>query len=107
MINQLDWLYFTELVQYNRIMLCHKLLSTGAAPYTMKLVTDAMMNQRPRYPTRVIELKIAWQPKFERKGKQSCIYNAVKLYNQTKVMGKMIEHDKFKDTIKDTIKKWR
>ena len=107
MAADLDWLYFDEMVKFNRVMLCHKLLSTGAAPYTMMLVVEAMMNRKPQYNTRVVELRIAWNPRLERKGRASCIYKAVQLYNQTKVMGKLIDASEFRDTVKDIIKKWR
>ena len=107
MQEKLQWLSFKETVEYNQIVMLNKLMSTAASPYTFMLIQKAMMANQNPYPRRVTELRIAWQPRLTRKGMMSFIYKSVKLYNQSKLMGKMIENDTFKDEVKAIIKSWR
>ena len=85
----------------------NRILDTSAAPYTTMLNAQGMKNQHGFHNTRVRELKIAWKPRLVRKGEVSFIYSSVNLYNQTKIMGKMVEKDKIKDEFKTIIKSWR
>ena len=107
MQEKLQWLSFKETIEYNQIVMLNKLMSTAASPYTFMLIQKAMMANQNPYPRRVTELRIAWQPRLIRKGMMSFIYKSVKLYNQSKLMGKMIENDAFKDEVKAIIKSWR
>ena len=75
---------------------------------TLHLHVDTEGNDAKNvYQTRLRELRIAWTPRLARRGMMSFIYNAVKLYNYMKVMGKMIAKDDFKNEIKQIIMSWR
>ena len=107
MMNRLKWLSYHETVMYNKLVMINRILDTSAAPYTTMLNAQGMKNQHGFHNTRVRELKIAWKPRLVRKGEVSFIYSSVNLYNQTKIMGKMVEKDKIKDEFKTIIKSWR
>ena len=48
------------------------------------------------------ELKIAWRPKMSRRDQKSFMYTAVKMYNQTKIMGKIVI-----DFFEEKLRAWR
>ena len=98
---------FAETVMYNKIMMLNRIISTAASPYTTMLIQQGMNANQVVYNTRVRELKIAWRPKLVRKGQQSFLFTAISLYNQTKIMGKMISKEDFKGEIKQIVKSWR
>ena len=105
LLERMKWLRFTELVQHTRIMLLHKILATSAAPYCSMLTAAATM--QTRYAVRETELKIAWRSKLARKGDKSFIQAAVKLYNQSKLMGKIMTMKRISKFIKSVILSWR
>ena len=47
-------------------MLLHRIIANAAAPFCMKLITDA--SYQTRYPVRERELRIAWRLKYVRRG---------------------------------------
>ena len=89
MLNDLNWMKFEIMVAYNKIMLMHRILSSSAAPYCMMLMQKAM--HQTRYLMRERELCIAWRSKQARKGFSSFLVTAVSLYNQVKLMGKVMK----------------
>ena len=108
MLRELKWLKLVETIEYNKIMLLNKIISTQAAPYCMKLVKEGMMTHQTKYAVREVELRIAWHPKYSRTGSTSFIYTAVKLYNQVKLMGtKNKKLESLKKHVKSKIVSWR
>ena len=104
MIKELNWMKFTDMVDHAKVMLLHKILVTSAAPYCKMLVENA--SNRTRYATREVELKIAWRPKLARKGCKSFLVTSVKLYNQVKLIGKMMKHSAISKYTKATLLAW-
>ena len=107
MLDDLKWLKLVEVIQYNKIMLLNKIISTQAAPYCMKLVEVGMKTRQNQYATRERELRIAWFPKHVRKGCSSYLYTATKLYNQVKLLGKIMNKKALMKHVKSTIVSWR
>ena len=107
MLDELKWMKLEEMIKYNKIVLLNKIISTEASPYCMKLIFEGMKSYKHGYAIRERDLRIAWCPKSVRKGCNSFLFTATKLYNQVKIMGKCIKDTKLKAYIKDTIKTWR
>ena len=105
MIRDLNWLKFELNVAYNKVMLLNRILTHAASPYCMQLVTAA--SRQTRYLVRERDLRIAWRPKFERKGGNSFIVTAVRLYNQVKILGKVMKPASMSKFVKEKIKSWK
>ena len=70
----------------------------------VKLSLDSISKEKDqiRCYVRERELKIAWRPKMSRRGQKSFMYTAVKMYNQTKIMGKIVI-----DFFEEKLRAWR
>ena len=86
-------------------MLLHRIIANAAAPFCMKLITEA--SYQTRYPVRERELRIAWRLKYVRRGQTSFIATGVTLYNQTKILGKVMKLSALSKFVKQTLKSWR
>ena len=105
MLKDLDWMKFELMVAHSKVMLLHRIVSFAAAPFCMSLVTAA--SQQTRYAVRERELRIAWRPKLARRGYNSFLVTAVRLYNQTKILGKIMKTTSLSKFVKSQIKQWR
>ena len=105
MIAELNWMKFELHVAYNRIMLLNRIVTTASAPFIMMLVTNA--RHQTRYSVRERELRIAWKPRLARRGQRSFIANAVLLYNQVKLLGKVMTSKMLKGYVKTELKTWK
>ena len=105
LLNMMDWMKFSEVVQLTKILLLSRIVKNSSAPYCVKLIKDAYTQSR--YMVRDVELKIAWSPNLARRGCKSFLYTAVKLYNQVKIIGKKLSDDALSKFVKSTIKSWR
>ena len=105
LLNMMDWMKFSEVVQLIKILLLSRIIKTSSAPYCNKLINDAYTQSR--YMVRDVELKIAWSPKLSRRGCRSFLYTAVKLYNHVKIVGKKLSDNALSKFVKSTIKSWR
>ena len=104
LLSKMKWMKFAEVVQWSKIMLLHRVITTSSAPYCKQLLD---VSHQSRYAMRDIELKIAWRPRLTRRGFKSFIYSAVKLYNQVKLIGKKMTTATISKFVKLTIKSWR
>ena len=107
MLRELKWQKMVEMIQYNKIMLLKRILSTQASPYCMMMLKEGMMTHQTKYAVREVELRIAWCPKYTRTGSTSFIFTAVKLYNQVKIMGTKLKFESLRKHIKNKILSWR
>ena len=109
MLDDLKWLKFEEMVKYTKIMIMSKLTFNNSAPFCKMLVVRGMSQRQDHYNVRQRELRIAWRPRTSRRGQQSFLVSALKLYNDSKVAGKGIEtdKDKMKEAVKSAIISWR
>ena len=109
MLDDLKWLKFEEMVKYTKIMIISKLTFNNSAPFCKMLVVRGMSQRQDHYNVRQRELRIAWRPRTSRRGQQSFLVSALKLYNDSKVAGKGIEtdKDKMKEAVKSAIISWR
>ena len=105
LLNQMKWMRFSEMVQWTRTMMLWRIVMTSSAPYCKLLMREALT--QTRYVTREVELKIAWRPRLARKGEKSFMFNSVKLFNQMKLVGKVMKITAVSKYVKAMIKSWR
>ena len=107
MLRQLRWLKLAEIAQMSKILLLNKIIVTQAAPYCFALVKVGMETHQTKYSVRERELRIAWKPRLVKKGCSSFLFTATRLYNQVKLMGKVLTTGETKSFIKKQIVDWR
>ena len=105
LLTKMKWLKFQEMVDLSKMQMIHKIASTSAAPFCSMLINDA--RHQTRYAVRGMELKIAWRPRMSRRGLKSFMYTAVRLYNQSKIIGKTVKESKVNDYFKQRLLAWR
>ena len=105
MMRELDWLKFQLMVAYEKIMLLNRIVANSAAPFCMMLVSEAP--HQTRYAVRERELRIAWRPRLARRGHSSFLMTSVTLYNQVKLIGKIMKPKTMSKFVKNQLKTWR
>ena len=105
MIADLNWMKFELMVAYDKIMLLNRIIASASAPYTMMILMAA--RHQTRYAVRERELRIAWRPKLSRRGGKSFIVTSVKLYNQIKLLGKVMTKKAMSKFVKLELKNWK
>ena len=105
MLTSLRWLKFELVVAYGKVMLLHRILSTSSAPFIMMLVASARYQMR--YTVRERDLRIAWNPRMARKGCKSFLATAVSLYNNLKILGKVMTMKAVSKYVKSELKTWK
>ena len=107
MLQELKWLMFPEIINYNKIVLMDKIISSSVSPYCLMLLKRGMAQRQDRYNTRERDLRIAWRCKTVRRGEKSFMHSALKLFNHSKVAGRGLDKLELKEFIKDKLIKWR
>ena len=107
MLQALDWMTFDQIIKYSKVMLLYKIVITDAAPFCKTLIHRGLAEQQQRYFVRERELRIAWRSRSLRHGDKSYLLTACKLYNDVKLLGKILTKRKLKDLVKTKIKSWR
>ena len=105
MMADLNWMKFELMVAYDKIMLLNRIIATASAPYTMMIIMAA--RHQTCYAVRERELRIAWRPKLSRRGGKSFIATSVSLYNQIKLLGKVMTKKAMSKFVKLELKNWR
>ena len=107
MIRALDWLTFSDMINYAKVMLLYKLVLTQAAPFCKMLITRGIALRNDGYQLRERELRIAWDVRYQRRAGRSFLITATKVYNHAKLFGKVIQKDERKKYVRKKILSWR
>ena len=102
---KMKWLKMQEQVDLCKLNVLYNIVTTSSAPFCATLIADA--RHQTRYVVRERELKIAWRARLARRGQKSFLVTAVKLFNQTKIAGKVIPQKKVGQYFKQTLLSWR
>ena len=105
MLHEVKWLNFTNQAMLYKMTFLRKLMMTQCAANTWRLIRDGSQLYHDRN-LRSCDIKVAWNPRLARGGRESFVHSSVKVFNQLKLPWDNIgnlKSDAFKKNVKSKI----